>query len=213
MIFKTSNGIGYPSCNRALARIPRNRKDPHGYYAELGVEPWATHQEIRDALRRAYRTYHADGDFPDTRMFMRVKAIADTLLDPVKRQKYNTTPPGERLLDRVYEQELAEMPDMTVEILKSMLNPPAPERFFDFFADEQDDEDKDLAQEWYDNLVHVAPYAGFKGVIKVLLHNGDDPSYLPDSHIIQIPRHWIPSDTVAFALMRVFILGKRLAPQ
>ena len=207
MIYKSTSGVGFPSCNRALARIPRNLKDPHGYYAELGVDPWATGAEIKTALRRAYRVYHSDGEFPDTRVFLRFKAIGEVLLDPVARNRYNKTPPGEHAVDAVFLQEMEDMSDMTVEKIKDQLPPKFEDADpqYDFLADKMDKDDVYLANEWYGSFINVSPIFRYTGTLKLLLHDGDDPTWDKAADLLTIPRHWLPSDTVAFAIMQCHI--------
>ena len=92
-----SRGIGYPSCNTEIALLPPNTKDPHGYYRELGVSPSSTHDEIATAVRRLFRQHHPDTGDGDVERFNLVRNIAEVLLDPISREKYNQTPAGMRL--------------------------------------------------------------------------------------------------------------------
>lgn len=206
-VFRSTNGVGFPSCNRAIQRLPRNIKDPQGYYREIGVDPGATQAELRKALRSLYRKYHTDGTDPDPDKFNRIRNIGMVLLDPKERDKYNRTPAGERVLDAVYIQELidAGLEGVMSEWLNSREMKPRPSFLFDFLSDGQFVDDATLANEWYHHLVEVAPAVGFTAVIKVFIHEGDDPFWDDYSNILMIPRHWIPSAAVAFALMRTFV--------
>lgn len=210
-------GYGFPSCNTELCRLPANTADPHGYYAELGVPPWATADEIRRASRRLYRRLHPDtGANPDPARLQRVKLITEVLLDPDERDKYNRTPPGKRLLDRVYRAELNRLDvlsGMDAQQVRDVLRPTSAETGihhptvdsdpgFDYLSVDWDHRDPGLAQRWYEFLVRVAPLVGYRRKIKVMLHNG--PAFFqPDIALMSIPRSWEPSSALAFALFTV----------
>lgn len=206
-------GIGFPSCNTALSRIPPNTRDPHGYYDEIGVRPSATDAEIRSAVRGWYRVLHPDtGEFPDTGKLCRIKAIAEVLLDPLARQRYNRTPPGQRLMDAVYEQELIDsgvldtMTDAEVrDHLGLQAERPSGAQRFDFFAIAYDPyRDALLAQTWYHYLVQAAPVVSYRERIKVLIHDGQ-PEFAPMARILAIPRHLNPSLWMAKALFMMVV--------
>lgn len=72
---------------------------PVDYYAELHVERSATPAQITSAYRRLALIHHPDKN-PDnqeqaTTIFQRIQLAYETLSDPVKRERYNNTPPGE----------------------------------------------------------------------------------------------------------------------
>ena len=209
-------GHGFPSCNTELCRLPANTADPHGYYAELGVPPWADADEIRRASRRLYRALHPDtGARPDPARLQRVKLITEVLLDSDEREKYNRTPPGKRLLDRVYRSELSlldVLSGMDARQVHDVLRPtpatptaappPPDDPGFDYLSVDWEHRDPDLAQRWYRSLVQVAPLVGYRRKIKVMLHNG--PAFFqPDIALMSIPRSWEPSSALAFALFVV----------
>ena len=201
-------GAGYPSCNTELCRIPGNRHDPGGYYAEIGVPPWASAAQIRAVLRALYRRLHPDtGACPDIDRLVRVRLIAEVLLDPEARDRYDRTPPGKRLLDPVYRRELSALDFSGVdrETMQRMLRPaPPPDDLtpsadYDYLAVDRQPGDRQLAQRWYAALVAAAPVVGYRGRIKVLLHDG--PAFHhPASAVMAIPRSWTPSPALAFAL-------------
>jgi hypothetical protein len=210
-------GAGYPSCNTELCRIPANTADPHGYYAELGVPPWATPEQIRVAARSLYRQLHPDtGARPDPDRLQRVKLIAEVLLDPESRNTYNRTPPGKRMLDKVYRAELGELDfsGLDPNEVEEMLAPEAPApavtgRWYDYLAVDRQRGDMHLAQRWYAHLVGVAPMFRYRRRIKVLIHDG--PAFFhPETAVMAIPRLWLPSSSMAFALF-VAVADLRLA--
>ena len=202
-------GWGYPSCNVEICRLPRNRNDPHGYYRALGVSPDADVSEIRAAVRALYRRLHPDtGAFPDPERLQRVKLIAEVLLDPRDRERYNHTPPGKRLLDKVYRSELSsfDFAGMDAGDMQRMLrpvSPPPPEtctgKWYDYLAVEREPYDMLTAQKWYGCLVSTAPLVGYRRRVKVLLQNG--PAFFhPETAVMAIPRPWKPSTGLAFGL-------------
>jgi hypothetical protein len=200
-------GAGFPSCNTELCRIAVNTADPHGYYAELGVDPWSTEEEIRTAARQLYLRLHPDtGNLPDSDRLQRVKLIADVLLDAESRGRYNQTPPGKRMLDSVYRSELSalDFSGLDPEAVEGLLRPePVAARadvwWYDYLAVDRVEHDMHLAQRWYGALVSVAPVVGYRRRIKVLIHDGP-AFYHPESAVMAIPRHWIPGRGIAFAL-------------
>lgn len=200
-------GAGYPSCNTQLCRLPRNSADPHGYYSEIGVDPWATEDEIKSAVRALYLRLHPDtGARPDPERLQRVKLVAEVLLDPDSRESYNRTPPGRRLLDKVYRAELSAMDlsEFKPEEVEEMLAPepvpvPVTGRWYDYLAVDRQEGDMLLAQRWYGALTAAARVVGYRRRIKVLLHDGP-PFFHRDTAVMAVPRSWSPSPFVAFAL-------------
>jgi len=199
-------GIGFPSCNRELARLAPNDKDPHDYYAEIGVARDATSKEIRSAIRRLVRLYHPDtSDHPDSKKLTRLLNIGKVLLDPVARERYNRTPPGARLMDAVYAQELIDagivLNDDDFEIV---MDPrPAYSQYrgrYDFFAIDHTGGDSMLANMWYHQLIAAARYCGYRQIIKVMLTDSIHPSWNEMASIIGIPRTWSPSYNLAIVL-------------
>ena len=208
-------GLGYPSCNRALAKLPRNTNDTNGYYDILNIYPWATENEIRVAVRKKFKQYHPDGWGPDDHMFMRIKEIADVLLNPQLKAKYDSTPDDGVFTDS---QILAMMedagiaPEDALEPLEFLLDfdnldEEREENFWDFYSMDPRDDDLRIANEWYEHLVYVAPLFKYKRTIKVLLWD-DDPEWYNGSAIIAIPRRWKPSRANAFALFTCVIQSK-----
>lgn len=209
------HGAGFPSCNTELCRLPANRSDPGGYYAEIGVPPWATAEEIRSRVRQLYRRHHPDtGDRPDVDRLVRIKLIAEVLLDPEARSRYNATPPGKRLLDKVYRSELSALDFSGVdrETMRRMLHPTSPlpltgPRWYDYLAVDRRSGDMLLAQHWYGCLTAAARLVGYRRLIKVLLHDGP-PFYHSPTAVMAIPRCWRPSTGLAYALL-VVVAGQR----
>lgn len=208
-------GVGYPSCDTALCRTPRNTADPHGYYREIGVDPWAGADEIKAAVRTLYRRLHPDtGARPDPARLQRVRLIADVLLDPVERDKYDRTPPGKRLLDKVYRSELSALDILSgldADQLRDTLRPvsaddppPRTRFFYDYLSVDRVVSDRPRAQAWYAALLAVAPVVGYRRRIKVLLHDGP-AFYSPDTAVMAIPRSWRPSTGLAFGLFMVHV--------
>jgi curved DNA-binding protein CbpA len=65
--------------------------DPKGYYACLGVEPWATADQIRTAYHRCAKLYHPDHN-PSPRAKARFQTINEayrTLSNPTTRRAYD----------------------------------------------------------------------------------------------------------------------------
>lgn len=206
-------GVGFPSCCTDLCRLPPNRSDPHGYYAEIGVPPWANPDEIRRTVRALYLELHPDtGTRPDPARLQRVKLIADVLLDPEERRRYDATPPGRRLLDKVYLSELSalDLSGIDPADLERLLEPEdAPQTrtgggWYDYLAVDRQERDMLLAQRWYAHLVRTAPFAGYRRRIKVLIHDG--PAFFhEDTAVMAIPRRWRPSTALAFGLFAALV--------
>ena len=73
-----------------------SKVDPKGYYACLGVEPWATADQIRAAYHRGARLYHPDHN-PSPRAKARFQAINEayrTLSNPTTRRAYDRSRVG-----------------------------------------------------------------------------------------------------------------------
>jgi len=196
-------GVGYPSCSRSLALVPRNYHDPNEYYAELGIPPWASAAEIKTALRAAWRRFHPDGYDPDEDMFCRVSEIAEVLTDPVLKRRYDTTPEGEVFVDSRIR---ARMEEAGVPL--SALSPfdddsPPGESHFDYFSEGIDPYDCPLSQRWYAAFVEASPLVGYTSAIRVLLWDRQSPHWIPQAGIMCIPRTWPPNSAVALALMTV----------
>lgn len=199
-------GVGFPSCSRVLARIPRNVNDPNGYYEELGLYPWASDDEVRTALRTMFKRYHPDGTSPDERKFMRFKEIGEVLLNPVNKRRYEATKPGELFIDSEIRQVIALEGISLDEVATPFDDDDAVERevFFDYFAADHTAWDMMLAQEWYEYLVQVAPMVAYTKAIRIMLHDGN-PDWLDRAGILMVPRRWKPNSANAFALMSVLL--------
>lgn len=213
-------GCGFPSCNTELCRLPPNRSDPHGYYAELGVEPWASPERIKTRVRQLYRRLHPDtGARPDAHRLQRVKLISEVLLNPAERDRYDHTPPGKRMLDKVYRTELSALDfsgfdDADMQKLLRPVPPPPPVtgtgKWYDYLAVDREPRDMLVAQRWYAHLTRTAPLVGHRRQVKVLLHNAA-PRFDVESAVMAIPRSWPPSAALAFALWVVVAEGRHPA--
>lgn len=208
-------GIGFPSANRALARLAPNDKDPHGYYEELGVARDATFAEIKRAMRKLFFKYHPDtGTHPNPTKLNRIKLIGELLLDPDRRAQYDRTPEDMRLWDAVYTQELIDAGLLSIfdqDEFEAVFEPvkadpygalkqaargkPTPR--YDFLAVDHVAGDWMLANRWYHHLIAVSGQTNYRRVIKVMLINAPHPRFNFMGSIMMIPRHWEPSDTLA----------------
>lgn len=206
----TSAGIGFPSTCRDLVLAPRNTRDPHDYYAELGVDPGATRAEIKAAVAGLYVALHPDtGADPDPDRLMRVHDIAEVLLDDRSRLKYDRTPEGERLMDKVYAEELrvsgklSRADEKTVrETLKARpSNPYGQPGRFDYFALNHRTTDALKAQQWYHYLLVYHAYTEFRGRIRLLLWDNPRPAWEAGQEVLMVPRSWEPSDFAAQVLL------------
>ena len=102
-------GVGYPSCQRGLARKAKSFRDNNGYYKHIGVLPTASKQEIRAKLATLYRRTHPDtGWAPDTEEFMYLREIAKVLLNDRRRERYDNLAPGEMWMDSRVKAKLRE---------------------------------------------------------------------------------------------------------
>lgn len=196
-------GVGFPSCSRALARVPRNTHDPNGYYYELGLYPWSSDAEIKSALRAAFRKYHPDGSAPDEARFLRMQEISDALTDPVLKYKYDHTPADELFVDSEIRAAMDDVGISNAALIPFDVEPD--EIFFDYFSDDISPFDCLKAQYWYHNLVAVAPIFAYTKAIRVKLFDGAIPMWYPLSGMLAIPRDFEPSTKLAFALFSVLM--------
>lgn len=200
-------GVGFPSCSRALARLSKFYNDTNFYYADLGIPPWANTQEIKSALREAYRRYHPDGTHPDPELFMRFKEIGEVLLNSELKGRYDDTREDQVFIDSQIRSFLVGegiAVEQVVEPFESPKEVEDHETFYDYFSFGEDPWDMLKAQEWYACLVAVAPLCSWTGPIKVLLHDGD-PDWLHRTRMMMIPRWWNPNNGNAFALFSHFV--------
>src|SRR5215210_1649506 len=67
--------------------------DPKGYYACLGVEPWATADQIRAAFHRCAKLYHPDHNpSPQAKAhFQAFNEACRTLSNPSQRAAYDSS--------------------------------------------------------------------------------------------------------------------------
>jgi hypothetical protein len=206
-----SPGAGFPSCSRELVLAPRNTEDPHGYYEELGVDPGASREEIKRAVRKLYVQLHPDlSEDADPERLQRVKDIADVLLDPVKRVKYDRTPKGERLMDKVYAEELRKsglLKRMDERQIKEAIRTQAVKHpygvvgRFDFFAVGYKTSDPLKAQQWYHYLMTQAADTGYRGLLRLLLWDHKRPAWDSEQEVLMVPRTWEPSAFAAKTLV------------
>jgi curved DNA-binding protein CbpA len=210
-------GIGYPSCSRALARIPPNHNDANGYYELLGVKPWSPIAEIKSAIRRLLAKYHPDGAEPDLKMFMRIKEIASCLLNPIHKANYDSIPQGRKLIDSEVQAQMAEAgiepedpgiqqfarspEDMGMKPDDPNAKPKQRELYWDYLATDHADLDLINAQEWYAYLLELTPIFRYDATIKVLMHDGKSSAFKKQGGIMLIPRVWEPSAALAFHML------------
>lgn len=202
-----SAGVGFPSCCTDLVPAPRNTRDPHDYYRELGVDPGATREEIKRRLRQLYVQLHPDtGVEPDPERLNRVKNIAEVLLDDESRLKYDNTPEGQRLMDKVYAEELSKLDlPRTPAAAREALRPQKASPYgkvgrFDYFSAGHRSSDPLTAQQWYHYLLGVMVKANYKGRLRLMLWDGERPAWNAAQEILMVPRRWEPSAHAANAL-------------
>lgn len=199
-------GVGFPSCCTALVLAPRNTRDPHDYYAELGVDPGATEEEIRSAARRLYRALHPDtGSMPDAERLTRVRNIVEVLLDPAERIKYNSTPKGERLNDKVYRESLSRLTDVQLADILARQRPRQDR--FDYFGIGHYTTDTMTSQLWYHYLLAHVHKTSYKGKLQLLLWDNPRPAWDVTRGVLMVPRDWEPSNFAAEILITKVIGG------
>lgn len=206
-----SPGAGFPSCSREIVRAPRNTEDPHGYYEELGVDPGASTEEIKRAARQLYRQLHSDiSEHPDPERLQRVKDIADVLTDPERRLKYDLTPKGDRLMDKVYAEELRKsglldrMGEKRIReaiVTQKTKHPYGTVGRFDFFSIGYKTTDPLKAQQWYHFLMTVATETDYRGLLRLLLWDKQRPAWDAHRELLKVPRTWEPSAFAAKVLV------------
>lgn len=207
---RAAPGIGFPSLSRSLVRVVPNTRDPHDYYAELGVDPAAPTSVIRAAVRRLFVALHPDtGEHPDPERLQRVKLISDVLLDDRKRIKYDQTPEGERVMDEVYRSELINsglLDGLSEKRIRETLKPSSKKNEgntfrFDYFSIGHKTTDALKAQQWYHHLLVRASSTSFRGRLRLLLWDGDRSAWDGNQEILMVPRRWEPSAFAAETLL------------
>lgn len=197
--------MGYPSCSRALTRIPPNINDANGYYAELGLPPWADRTDIHQVLRHQMRKYHPDGTDPDPDVYARYAEIAEILLHPDRKLAYDRLADGLLLVDS----RVRDKADRAGVRIDTIIEPvPTVGTHYDWFASHPRVTDGSVAQRWYRSLVAVAPIFSYTRAIRVLLHD-EEPTWIGDAGMMVIPRSWEPTNAAAFALFAVVVPTKR----
>lgn len=206
--FSDYPGVGYPSCNRSLSRIVRNVNDPNGYYAELGLLPWASRDEIKRALRDVYRRYHPDGLTPDAGKFLRFQEIGAVLTDPIMKSRYDRTPEGQLFIDSEILAVIADS-GIGLDVLAPFDDQDLEEReqFFDYYSEGEDPFDMWNAQRWYDAFLSVAPMFNYTKTIRLFITEDTVPRILLGPGIVQVPRGWEPNSALAFALMTCCVVS------
>lgn len=235
-VYRSQEGTGYPSCSRALARIPPNVNDANGYYETLGIPPWSTEAEIKRALRTMMARVHPD--HPDNqaaddaareanlKAYMRLQEIAEVLLDPINRANYHSIPQGRKLIDSEVKAQMEEAgitaddpgvrdfattpEDYQGKTPKGADRPR--QRFWDYLATNHADLDVITAQEWYAHFLAVAPIFRYESTIKVLLHDGNGSAWKKEGSIMLVPRTWEPTKAMAFAIFRRHVGWPKLEP-
>lgn len=198
-------GIGFPSACRDLVLAPRNRRDPHDYYAELGVDPAASREAIKSVVRALSRQLHPDtGENPDPERLTRVLNIAEVLLDDVERFKYDHTPEGARLNDKVFRESVSRLNPAAQRILREHIERKvaAPVGRFDYFALGWRTTDSLKAQQWYHYLLANIATTEHRGRLRLLLWDGPRPAWKVDTEVLMVPRSWPPSTFAAAHLLR-----------
>jgi hypothetical protein len=158
-------GIGFPSCSRELDVRPVNTRDPGGYYAWLGLSPWATEAEIKERCRFLLRAYHPDGRAPDRELFERVEMMYRTLTDPVKKAEYDNTPEGTVPLDREVLEEMSR--HMTPEQIKERVEQLAPSHVWTHAYERGYPPTEDEVDFWCRLVARVGWELGLRGPVQI----------------------------------------------
>lgn len=170
------------------------------------MDPWASVDEIRRAVRRKLREVHPDGPSPNPVLYRRYLIIRDVLLSPVRKMDYDRTGPGQVYIDDQLREDL-ERRGVPPESFEDIPVAPSPElrSGYDFFSIGVSPQDAELADSWYDHLVAVAPLFAFRRPLRLLLSDGVAPDWKHRGGIIVIPRRWVPSRSAAFGIFSCVI--------
>lgn len=180
-LLRVSRGTGFPSLSREVAPLPRNQKDPNGYYVMLGLHPWASRGEIRRVYRALARRFHPDGTAPNERLFRRYAEIYGVLSDPVLRAKYHATPDDSLYVDR------------HVRVLLEANGVPLPleqkktESGYDYYRMGVHEDDDEFASRWYEALIDDLGRLGYRKVIKLCLSDTRQ-GFDPTTRVLYLPR-------------------------
>ncbi len=188
-----TEGAGFPHSSRELKRVKINLKDPNKYYAVLGVSPNASAKSIKRKYREMAMIYHPDGQEPDEEMFEYINQIYETLIDPIARQRYNTTKGS--FLGNIELHDLRAK--LSQEEFKELIQPELD--IPDFFSYYGEESEKYFAQQWYE-VILAALYA--KGIsTQIRLHVGNVETPHIEAGIAYIPTGLTPNYLIALRLV------------
>jgi curved DNA-binding protein CbpA len=170
--------------------------------------PWATTEEIKRALREVYRRYHPDGITPDPEKFLRFQEIGSVLNDAAMKLRYDRTPENQLFVDSEILAVISES-GVGLDVLAPFSDEASEdsEQFYDYYSDGEDPFDMWNAQQWYSSIIAVAPMFSYTKTIRLFITEDEFPVILLAAGIVQIPRGWEPSVSLAFAIMTCCVVS------
>lgn len=113
-------GYGPPECSSSmeLSVLPLIIWDVNHYYRDLGVSPWATRREIREAYQRMAGIHQNHGDTD------RLTYVVTQLLNKQIRRLYDLCGIGEEFMDRYVRErlkrEMIQRKDQRMDVLRDL---------------------------------------------------------------------------------------------
>lgn len=165
--FQIHHGRGWLSAETALVKFV-NTNDANGYYRTLGLSPDATREEIRAAYYKLVWGLHPDrgGDEEDFRF---VVEIANVLLNPQKKMKYDAVEEGSVYLGVMELEELARFG--LLHDRDEVPNDGVLKQYWACLTDFGDVPDEDV-ETWIKLCCQVSPAAGYRGRVRVAVLEG-----------------------------------------
>lgn len=178
-------GIGFPSLSRELRLKPRSGRDPNGYYEALGLTPWCTDREIKQAYRRKAKECHPDTGSGSVEEFQAVSRAYEVLSK--RRSDYDHLPEGIRI------REPGETPIET--LVRTKANESSQGSYSYYY-----EEEPVLPELWYKLVLEDLDELGYRGRVKILFGS------TVASGFVSIPPQLEPSKTVSRISSIIFSL-------
>ena len=189
---------GYPSTSVALEIRPRNYNDPNGYYAILGVAPWASMADIKAAFHRLAKENHPDLG-GDKGLFQLINQVYQTLSNPLLRREYDDTPKDCIYLGDIEVQELRRK---FSDLGSLVVDQEATAKYaqYSFMATH---DIRRVADKWYEIILPIYRLYGVCGTVILTLKKISEPSARNEGllEVLVLPEWLEPDFFTAFYII------------